>query len=188
MVYGDAYFIDRNGKIIDKYSTEQFRFERLAESCYICQPTVFIRQEVFKTIGELDTSLNLSMDYDYWIRIGKHYPSRMIAYLRGVYLANSRMHSETKTTLMQENHYQECLETVRKHFGSVPSSWICTYMNVIGVKEQMKRYERSNLLAQALIRLFYVTKIYGWQWGWKSFIFSCKEGIKYLRRRPGAMG
>ncbi len=180
MVYGDAYFIDRDGRITGEYSTEQFRFERLAESCYICQPTVFIRAEVFKKIGDLNVDLQTCMDYDYWIRIGKYYPSTMIAFLKGKHFANSRMHSETKTTVLQEKHYEECLETVKRHFGSISDSWICAYMNVIGVKEQMKRYEKSTLFIKAFKRLFYVTKIYGWQWGWRSFIISCKEGIKYF--------
>lgn len=185
MVYGDAYYIDREGRITGKYSTEPFRFERLAESCIICQPTVFIRAEVFKRIGELDVNLQFCMDYDYWIRIGKCYPSAKIAYLKGRYLANSRMHSETKTFRMPERHFEESMETVKRHFGSVSHSWMCAYMNVIGVREQMKRYEKSNVIAKALIRLFYVAKIYGLQWGWRSFIVSCKEGIKYLRNRSG---
>jgi len=188
MVYGEAYFIDGDGKIIGKYSTEQFRLGRLAESCFICQPTVFIRADAFKRIGELDANLQLCMDYDYWIRIGKYYPTTAIAFLKGKYLANSRMHRESKTTVLKERHYEECLETVKRHFGAISDSWICAYINVIGVKEQMKRYEKSNLLVKALRRLIYVTKIYGWQWGWRSFIVSCKEGIKYLRQGSGDMG
>jgi glycosyltransferase involved in cell wall biosynthesis len=188
MVYGDAYYIDREGKIIGRYSTEPFRFERLAESCFICQPSVFIRADVVKRIGELDVNLQLCMDYDYWIRIGKHYPAAMIRYLQGKYFANSRMHGETKTVTMEESHYRECLETVKRHFGSIPNSWICAHMNVVGVKEQMRRHEKSNILVKALVRLFYVTKKYGWRWGWRSFIVSCKEGIKYLRGKSEGVG
>jgi hypothetical protein len=121
------------------------------------------------------------MDYDYWIRIGKCYLSTKIAYLKGNYLANSRLYGETKTSSLREKHYEESMETVKRHFGSVSHSWMCAYISVIGVKDQMKKYEKSNLMAKALIRLFYVTKIYGWRWGWRSFIVSCKEGIKYLR-------
>jgi glycosyltransferase involved in cell wall biosynthesis len=185
MVYGDAYYIDRHGKIIGRYPTEQFRFERLAESSFICQPAVFIRADVVKKVGELDAGLQLCMDYDYWIRIGKNYPSTMIKYLEGKYLANSRVHGETKTVTMEESHYRECLETVKRHFGSIPHSWICAYMNVVGVTEQMRRHQKSNVVTKSLIRLFYVSKKYGWLWGWRSLVVSCKEGIKHLKRRSG---
>jgi glycosyltransferase involved in cell wall biosynthesis len=188
MIYGDACYIDQNGKIIDKYVSERFGLKRLAESCFICQPAAFIRSEVFERIGELDTNLHLCMDYDYWIRIGRHYPAAMIKYLEGVYLANSRIHSETKTVKMQESHYQECMETTKRHFGFIPDHWILAHMNVIGVKEQMKKYDGRGLPAKALRRLFYVTKKYGWRWGWLSFVVSCREGIKYLRRNLKGMG
>jgi glycosyltransferase involved in cell wall biosynthesis len=188
MVYGDAYFIDRDGRVTGKYSTEQYRYERLAESSFICQPTVFIRAEVFKRTGDLDVNLQTCMDYDYWIRIGKCYPATKIAYLKGKYLANSRMHSETKTFRMQERHYEESMETAKRHFGFVSDSWICSYINVLGVREQMKRYEKNNLIARAFIRLFFVAKVYGLRWGWRSFIISFKEGIKYFRNMFGYIG
>src|SRR5262245_11033457 len=43
MVYGEGYHVDASGKIIERYYTEPFSFQRLAEICFICQPTVFMR-------------------------------------------------------------------------------------------------------------------------------------------------
>ncbi|MBW2020564.1 MAG: glycosyltransferase [Deltaproteobacteria bacterium] len=39
MIYGKAYFIDTAGKIVGRYPTEPFNFERLAMFNFICQPS-----------------------------------------------------------------------------------------------------------------------------------------------------
>lgn len=92
------------------------------------------------------------------------------------------MHSETKTVRMLERHCEESLETVKRHFGSVSPAWTCTYMNMIGVKEQLRRYEKNNLAVKALIRIFYVANNFGLKWGWRSFVVSCKEGLKLFKK------
>ena len=93
MVYGEGYHIDAVGRIIERYYTEPFSFDRLAEICFICQPTVFLRAEVFRTIGPLDIDLRYCMDYDYWMRVAKRFRIGQLS----EYLANSRLHIETKT-------------------------------------------------------------------------------------------
>jgi glycosyltransferase involved in cell wall biosynthesis len=40
---------------------------------YISQPATFWRRSVFEELGLLDESLHYTMDYEYWLRIGKHY-------------------------------------------------------------------------------------------------------------------
>jgi glycosyltransferase involved in cell wall biosynthesis len=188
MVYGEAHIIDQNGRTTGKYRSEPFRLARLSKTCFICQPTVFMRREVFRKIGLLDIDLETCMDYDYWIRIAKKYPSKKIAYLQGTALANTRMYSGTKTANMRETVFLESLDTVRKHFGFVSPAWTCAYINEIGVREQMKRYEKRNIVTKCLIRLFYVIKMFGIRWGWKSFLISIREGIRYLKCRDRNFG
>jgi|WetSurMetagenome_2_1015567.scaffolds.fasta_scaffold104719_1 glycosyltransferase involved in cell wall biosynthesis len=188
MVYGDACVIDEDERTTGRYRSEPFRTERLSETCFICQPTVFMRRDVFREIGLLDINLHTCMDYDYWMRIAKKYPPEKIAYLQGTYLANSRMYPANKTMNMRETVFLESLDTVKKHFGFVSHSWTCAYINEIGVREQMKRYEQSHIVTKALIRLFYVVKMFGIGWGWKSFLMSIKEGIKYFKSRRSNFG
>jgi hypothetical protein len=123
MVYGEGYHVDAVGKIIERYNTEPFSFKRLAEICFICQPTVFLRAEVVKDIGPLDIGLRYSLDYDYWMRVAKRF---RIGYL-GEYLANSRLHIETKTLSQRVGVQQDILQTVKKHYGFVPVRWLYTY-------------------------------------------------------------
>jgi len=41
---------------------EPFDYKRLSEVCFICQPTVFLRAEVIRTVGPLDVTLDYCMD------------------------------------------------------------------------------------------------------------------------------
>jgi glycosyltransferase involved in cell wall biosynthesis len=131
MVYSDAHIIDDKGKILRDYLTEEFIFNRLADTCFICQPTVFLSNEVMKEIGMLDTNLQTCMDYEYWIRIGRHFPASRISYMKGVYLANSRIYNENKTINLRKKVYHENMKTQRKYFGRVSKMWIYGYIKEI---------------------------------------------------------
>jgi glycosyltransferase involved in cell wall biosynthesis len=125
MVYGEGYHIDAMGKILERYYTEPFDFQRLSEICFICQPTAFLRAEVFRALGPLDDELRYSLDYEYWMRLAKRF---RIGYLSD-YLANSRLHIETKTLSQRVKFHQEILHTVKRHYGRVPMRWIYAYVH-----------------------------------------------------------
>jgi glycosyltransferase involved in cell wall biosynthesis len=168
MLYGDAHLIDGKGTVTGDYPSERFRLKNLAERCFLSQPAVFVRKEVFERIGLLDIGLRTCMDYDYWIRVGKSYPETTIVYLKGKFLANARSHSENKSTTLREIHYREGMETARKYFGSVPSFWMVAYM--IGTaEEKMTRFKNSNVIMRALLRIYYIARIYGVRWGYRYF-------------------
>jgi glycosyltransferase involved in cell wall biosynthesis len=120
MVYGEGYHVDASGRIIDRYYTEPFDYQRLHEICFICQPTVFFRAYVFREVGPLDIDLQYCLDYEYWMRIATRF---RVGYLN-TYLANSRLHSETKTLLKQVEVHAEILRMMKKHHGHVPARWV----------------------------------------------------------------
>lgn len=142
MVYGDALFIDRDDRVAGKYPTEDFSLARLHDTCFICQPAVFFKQEVIKTIGTLDTCLQTCMDYDYWIRVGKAFPAECILYLKGEYLADSRMYMENKTYTMRETVYREGMNIQKKYFGRASKLWIWGYVKELVIGNKLKRYCR----------------------------------------------
>jgi hypothetical protein len=82
-----------------------------------------MRTEVFKVIGPLDIDLRYCLDYDYWMRVAKHF---RLGYL-DEYLANSRLHLETKTLSQRVAFHEEILHTVKKHYGLVPVRWLYAY-------------------------------------------------------------
>lgn len=131
MVYGDAYYINKDGKVIGEYLTEDFTLKRLANTCFICQPTVFIKTDVFKIIGMLDKNLHTCMDYEYWIRIGSHFSANRISYIKGVYLANSRLYNTNKTIGLRKKVYMESMKTQKKYFGKISKRWLFGYVKEI---------------------------------------------------------
>lgn len=123
MVYGEGDYIDRNGVITGRYNTKLFDYAELANECVICQPTAFFTKEIVEKAGLLNASLQLCMDYELWMRIGKegtvmYMPERM---------ATSRMYEENKTLSRRDEVYKECCAQLKKHYGYVPHSWIYGY-------------------------------------------------------------
>lgn len=123
MVYGKGAHIYENGSFMEWYPTEPFDIQRLSETCFICQPAVFLRSRVFDKVDMLNTELNYSMDYDLWMRIAKEFRVEHIP----VHIANTRLYDDTKTISKRVEAHAEIIETIKKHYGVVPSIWINTY-------------------------------------------------------------
>lgn len=142
LVYGEGWHITESNEIIERYPSEPFNLMRLAETCYICQPTVFFRRELVDEIGYLDESLNYCMDYDYWIRTAKKYP---LSYTQ-TYLAKSRLYAGTKTLGQHVNVCREVMETMQCHFGFVALPWLHAYCNAL----LEKKYNRKSKMGETL--------------------------------------
>ncbi|NLW75394.1 MAG: glycosyltransferase [Methanomicrobiales archaeon] len=74
MVYGDGIVSDEFGKNQSPVNCGEFNLKSLV-FCQnnIFQPSVFLQKSVFDTVGEIDTTLHLAMDLDYWLRIAVVY-------------------------------------------------------------------------------------------------------------------
>ncbi len=93
MVYGDCNNIDESGEVIDQYPATDFDLEdMLCGHNMIPQPAVFLRKDVIKEVGYLDTHLHRTMDYDLWLRIGL---KCKVGYIRQL-LASFRIYPEMK--------------------------------------------------------------------------------------------
>lgn len=112
VVYGEGYWVDRWGKIISRYPTRPFDPKILQQNCYICQPTSFIRSEVFRAVGGLNEKLNFALDYDLWIRVSRRY--RMLQV--DEFLATSRMYPENKTLGKRHQAFREYIRVAKTHF------------------------------------------------------------------------
>ena len=121
MIYGGGHLVDREGKFIVRFPLEPFDLGHLAEQCYIFQPAVFFRKEVFDAVGPLNSDLHYCMDYDYWIRIGKHLGGGIGTIFDP--LAEARYYPEAKTISKREEGLEEIMATVLRHYGYVPFGW-----------------------------------------------------------------
>jgi len=127
VVYGDADHVLADGVRHSPYPTAPFNHERLAESCFICQPAAFFRREAFEAVGGLNVALQFCMDYDLWIRMGRQ---RRIAYLPER-LACSRLHADAKTLASRRKVFEEIIRTVKRHYGIVPFEWSYGYADYL---------------------------------------------------------
>ncbi|MCC6860378.1 MAG: glycosyltransferase [Bryobacterales bacterium] len=128
VVYGDANHIDEQDRVIEPYPTEPWDFERLTRACFICQPAVFFRRRVVERHGFLDAGLRYTMDYEYWIRLGR--AGARFGWLRRT-LAGSRLHADTKTLGARVPVHAEINSMLRRGLGRVPDRWLSNYAHVV---------------------------------------------------------
>ena len=116
MVYGDANFIDEQGRVIGKYNARQTNYTRLMRGAvYIPQQAAFFRADLWRKVGPLDPSFYFAMDYDLWVRLAKHAP---LHYQPGHIWANFRMHGDAKTIIADNRCWPEMLRVHRREGGS----------------------------------------------------------------------
>jgi glycosyltransferase involved in cell wall biosynthesis len=144
-VYGEGYHIDKAGNVLERYPTEPFSRSRLAETCYICQPTVFMRRSVLESVSLLDKQLKYCMDYDLWFRFAR---SHDMAHIPD-YLACTRLYPETKTLGQRAKAHREILDVVCRECGAVPASWVYGYAHAVLVPT----FDRTHRLGNSLFVL-----------------------------------
>ena len=75
LVYGNADFIDANGRTIGPCTVVEpyCRHRLLHYGDYIIQPAAFFSRQAYESVGGLDRSLHWAMDWDLWIRLAERY-------------------------------------------------------------------------------------------------------------------
>lgn len=125
MVYGNAYHINEQSKFIGVYPTKPFSRQSLFLFCIICQPSAFVRKEVFQSVGGVDETLHYCMDYDLWMRISK---THQVGHI-GDFLAASRLHAACKSIALEvELGLPEILKASIRHFGTVANDWLYHFL------------------------------------------------------------
>jgi glycosyltransferase involved in cell wall biosynthesis len=85
------------------------------------QPAIFWRREVFEKTGWLDESLHLTMDFDYWVRIARHFDFVNIDQV----LACAHYHQAAKTGDDYAGYRREMKKNALRYWPSVwsPQRW-----------------------------------------------------------------
>jgi glycosyltransferase involved in cell wall biosynthesis len=175
VIYGMADHIDQNDKAFESYPSEPWNFERLKETCYICQPTAFFRRRVVEKHGLLDDDLHYCMDYEFWLRLGK--AGVRFAYLEDK-LAGSRLYAENKTLGSRVKVHAEINDVLKKKFGKVPERWLWNYAHAV-VEEKVDRSKRPRRFALCIL---IVATTAAWRWN-GAISPDMKIGIRDLWRR-----
>lgn len=160
VVYGMANHIDLEDQAFESYPSEPWDFERLKETCFICQPALFFRRRVVEKHGLLDESLNYCMDYEYWLRLGMK--GVRFAYLKEK-LAGSRLYAYNKTLGKRVKVHKEINDMFKKLFGKVPDRWLFNYAHVV-VGSSTSRIKNPTLFA-IKVGLSSLRAALRWNWG-----------------------
>lgn len=128
VVYGMADHIDLDDRPFETYPTEPWDFERLKDTCFICQPALFMRRRVVERHGLLDERLSYCMDYAYWLHLGRS--GVRFGYL-AERLAGSRLYADNKTLGARVKVHREINDMFRAVFGRVPDRWLFNYAHAV---------------------------------------------------------
>lgn len=135
ILYGDADHIDEQDNVLEPYPTEDWNYERLLETCYICQPAVFFRRSLMEKVGALNTKLQYCMDYEYWLRVGK--VAEMVRFPDK--LAGSRFYPETKTLGCREKVHAEIMEMISDITGKFSLYWAANLGKIVAEERGLCR-------------------------------------------------
>jgi glycosyltransferase involved in cell wall biosynthesis len=78
MVYSKLHSIDRGGEVFNTITYHQFDLLDLLTFQIIGQPTVFMRHDILKQAGPLDTSYNYLLDHHLWLRMLRLAPIKYV--------------------------------------------------------------------------------------------------------------
>jgi glycosyltransferase involved in cell wall biosynthesis len=85
--------------------------------CGIYSPSVFFTRAAYEAVGGVDEGLELTMDYDLWLRIGRRFGARHVDEVWGV----QRVHDDAKTMQRYHDFWPERLAVSRRHGGRIVS-------------------------------------------------------------------
>lgn len=144
MVYGDAEYIDADGRPIARCAhIEPFNLRRLVHySDFIVQPACFFRREAFEAVGGVDESLNYCMDYDLWLKIAGRYK---VAYLPRV-LAHFRWFGDNKTAVGGQKRLTEIEQMARRHGCAGMPAYVCLEAVRMYLSEGLKSLGRLRMI------------------------------------------
>jgi GT2 family glycosyltransferase len=97
IVHGNALYVTEDGTVFGVNIPPPFSVRRMLESCFVTQPTVFLRRSVFDRLGGLDETLTHSLDYEYWLRA---IPTARFGYIPR-FTAAARYHVSAKSSSAQ---------------------------------------------------------------------------------------
>lgn len=128
VLVGNSVIIEVTGK--QTLSRGRFRSRRHLLSRFypygLHQPSIFWRREVFEKIGPLDESLHLIMDFDYWVRMSRHFRFRNL----DAVLSYCHRHAEAKTADDHMSYHKarkQYLAGLRPELGPADRAWLLVH-------------------------------------------------------------
>jgi glycosyltransferase involved in cell wall biosynthesis len=155
VIYGALVVIDENGSILQLIRALNWDYKRLLRACFIGQPATFFRRKVILE-NQLDKNLHFSMDYEFWLRLGRKYNFTSVNKV----LAGFRIYEGTKSFSNRDKLEIENKKIMTKYgqdFGfsyQVRCSFdklLVGYMELMSVKDILKLTNKQDLAFKAKI-------------------------------------
>ena len=124
LVYGDANYIDAEGRVMGRFPAAQTDYRKLRRGyVHIPQQAAFFRGDLWRQVGPLDPSFYFAMDYDLWVRLAKVSEVRYVPRL----WANFRIHGDAKTIRDDDRCWPEMLQVHFREGGRWLSPIVAKY-------------------------------------------------------------
>lgn len=78
---GSVQRMDESGRLSHTVIVHGFDYEVLRQGCFICHQSVFVKKSIFEKFGFFDESFRISMDYEFWLRIGRHIKPHILPFV-----------------------------------------------------------------------------------------------------------
>ncbi|MEK6221078.1 MAG: glycosyltransferase [Chloroflexota bacterium] len=125
LVYGDANYIDAQGREIGHFPARLTNYAKLRQGyVHLPQQSAFWRASLWDEVGPLDPSFYFAMDYDLWVRLAK---ISTLHYIPQVW-ANFRIHGDSKTILDDDRCWPEMIRVHNREGGKKNSLIMAKYM------------------------------------------------------------
>ena len=124
LVYGDANYINEDGRVIGRFPAAQTDLIRLRRGyVHIPQQAAFFRADLWRAVGPLDPSFYFAMDYDLWVRLAAR---SQVKYVPQTW-ANFRLHASGKTINADDRCWPEMLRVHYRDGGKFLSVIVAKY-------------------------------------------------------------
>jgi len=124
LLYGDANYINEDGRVIGKFPAAQTDLQRLRQGyVHIPQQAAFFRGKLWREVGPLDPSFYFAMDYDLWVRLATR---SQVKYIPQTW-ANFRLHTAGKTIAADDRCWPEMIRVHYRDGGKFFSVIVAKY-------------------------------------------------------------
>jgi glycosyltransferase involved in cell wall biosynthesis len=142
VIYGDNACINENNLILKVRSIPNFDHQRLLRLDFISEPSTFLRRNIIEKY-ELDISLDLPMDYEYWLRLTRNnIKFKHVAKI----LAAERIHIAMKTRSRWKEMKSETRKVQEKYGQKFDAKFQTLKLFDIGLMALLKVYSIKSLI------------------------------------------
>lgn len=153
VIYGNALYIDENGKVTGMYPPQDINKQSINVNCVISQPSAFVRMSTVKKFGGFNKRFKNSLDYEYWLRLW--HGGAKFKFIQPV-LSSTRLHDMTKTKLNREVINMESLAAITQYNKRVPIKAQMEFASEMSLLGRLFAWSRTlNKIAHKLVMRLY---------------------------------